>query len=84
MCHFNIVNQFNSLNDTCACECYLEGIIVHLLAFFVSLVRHQPGLEQILIETITQATHRHVICNTQTQGICSHKPTNRLPIYLLG
>lgn len=45
---------------------YLEGVVVHLLGFLVCLVRHQPGLQQVLIETVTQATHRHMICNTHT------------------
>lgn len=43
---------------------YLQGVVVHLLGFLVRLVRHQPGLQQVLIETVAQATHRHMICNT--------------------
>lgn len=45
---------------------YLQGIIVHLLAFLICFVRHQPGLEEVLIETVTKTAHGDVVCNTHT------------------
>lgn len=47
----------------CVCVPHLQGIVVHLLPFLVGLVGHKPGLEQILIEAVAEATHRHVICS---------------------
>ncbi len=49
---------------------YLQGIVVKLLSLLVSFVWHEPGLQQVLVETVPQASNRDVICNTVKTAVC--------------
>ena len=40
---------------------YLQSAVVHLLCISVRLVRHQERFDQILIETVPEATDGNVI-----------------------
>lgn len=41
---------------------YLNGVVVRLARFAVGLVGHEPGLQQVLVETVAKPSDRGVIC----------------------
>ncbi len=39
----------------------IQSIIEHVSSIYILLVGHQPRLEQILVETVSQSTQRNVL-----------------------
>lgn len=53
---------------------HLNGVIVRLSGFHVSLVRHKPSLQQVLVETVTQPPDRGVVWEDKGKQC---RPTDR-------
>lgn len=41
---------------------YLDGVVVRLARLCVRPVRHEPGLQQVLVKAVPQSSHGRVIC----------------------
>lgn len=47
---------------------YLDGVIVGLACFCIRLVRHEPRLQQVLVEAVPESSDRGVICRDGRRG----------------
>lgn len=54
--------QGSSWKQTLRFASYLNGVVVGLARFAVGLVGHEPGLQQVLVETVAKPSDRGVIC----------------------
>lgn len=45
---------------------YLNGVVVRLARLCVRPVRHEPCLQQVLVEAVPQSSHRRVVCRQKT------------------
>lgn len=41
---------------------YLDGVVVRLARLCVRPVRHEPGLQQVLVKAVPQSSYGRVIC----------------------
>ena len=49
-------------------DVYLDGVVVGLAGLSVGFVRHEPGLQQVLIETVSKTPHRCVIWRARARA----------------
>ncbi len=74
-CHSFLLNIQVRNSELYECCLYLHGAVVHLLGLLIRLVWHQVGFDQVLIETVSKTSDRHVIWENQRKTTPeAHKP----------